>query len=194
LRRPGSVRRVEPVKVSAKAPSQIAAVLEPSNRAAELADAIELLDGGLGDTIARAQAQAGLAGLADLLGIEQVVVVEVQPGEGQYRAFVYAADGGARLAVTDITVGDRELEQAFASAGAALYRQVAKAKVVVKPRKPRRRTASGPSIFSRWWFWTGVGVVVAAGVAVPVVMKLSDGPDPNSCPSGQSCGTVVFRF
>ena len=159
LRRAGSVRRVEPVKVSAKA-----------------------------------QAQAGLATMGDLLGVEQVVIVDVQPGEGQYRLYTYAVDGGARLGATDVKVGDRELEEAFAAAAVELYRQVAAAKVVIKPKKRKPAGPRGPSIVTRWWFWAGVGTVVAAGIAVPVVMKLTDGPAPITCPTGQSCGTVVFRF
>jgi hypothetical protein len=194
LRRAGSVRRVEPVRISANAPASVAALLEPSSGAADLAEGADLLEDGVGDAVAKAQAQAGLATLGDLLGVEQVVIVDVQPGEGQYRLYAYAVDGGARLGATEVKVGDRELEEAFASAGAELYRQVASVKVVHSPKRPKRAGPSGPSIFTRWWFWTGVGTVVAAGIAVPVVMKLTDGPAPVTCPTGQSCGTVVFRF
>ncbi|MBK9032521.1 MAG: PEGA domain-containing protein [Myxococcales bacterium] len=194
MRRGGSTRRVEPVRISARTPASLAAVLEPSNGATDLAEATELLDSGVGEPIARAQAQAGLATMGDLLAVEHVVVVDVQAGEGQYRGYVYAIDGGARLGVTDIKVGERELEEAFAVAGADLYKQVATAKVAAKPKKARRPGKKGPSIFTRWWFWTGVGAVVAAGIAVPVVMELTDGPAPVTCPSGQSCGTVLYRF
>lgn len=194
LRRAGSVRRIEPVTISAKAPAQLSALLEPSAGAPDLADGIALLDDGLGEPIARAQAQAGLATVGDMLGVEQVAVVEVRPGEGTYRVYVYAVDGGARLGMTDVKVGDRDLEDAFAAAGVELYKQVAAAKVVVKPKKCGPRGPRGPSIFTRWWFWTGVGTVVAAGIAVPVVMKLTDGPDGPTCPGGASCGSVVFRF
>ncbi len=31
-------------------------------------------------------------------------------------------------------------------------------------RRWQLEAQSQPSIFSRWWFWTGVGVIVAAGV------------------------------
>ena len=194
LRRSGSTRRVAPVKVTAKAPAELSAMLEPSSRADELEVALEQLEDGLGDAIAKAQAQAGLFGLGDLLGAEHALVVDVQPGEGRYRAYVYAVDGGARLGVTDVKVGERELEEAFAAAAVELYRQVGKAKVAVEPRRKRTPGRSGPSIFTRWWFWTGVGAVVAAGIAVPVVMELTDGPAPITCPPGQSCGSVLYRF
>lgn len=31
--------------------------------------------------------------------------------------------------------------------------------------------AESPSVFTRWWFWTGVGVVVAAGVVTAIVLS-----------------------
>ncbi len=196
LRRAGSMRRVEPVRVSSKAVARLAATLEQSNRADELADASAILEGRLGDPIAKAEAQAGLAAVGELLGVEHVVVVTVLPGEGQYRTYVYAADGGARLGTTDVTVGERDPEEAFAEAGQELYRQVAKAKrqpkaVATRSSGPER---SGPSILSRWWFWAGVGTVVAVGITVPLILRATDGPAATTCPSGQSCGTVVFRF
>ncbi|MEZ4402358.1 MAG: PEGA domain-containing protein [Kofleriaceae bacterium] len=194
LRRGGSTRRVEPVKVSAKRPTELAAVLEPSNGAGDLAEAAKLLVDGLGEPIAKAQAQAGLASFGELLAVEQVVIVQVKPDTRSYRAYVYATDGGARLGQTDVAVGDRELEAAFAEAGAELYRQVAKAKVPVATPRARKAGKRGPSIFSRWWFWTGVGAVVTTAIAVPVIMNLTDGPAPLTCPPGDSCGTVVFRF
>jgi hypothetical protein len=33
------------------------------------------------------------------------------------------------------------------------------------------------SILKKWWFWTGVGAVVAAGVATAIVVSQSDGGD-----------------
>lgn len=196
LRRPGSMRRVEPVKVSAAAPAQLAVELVPSARAAELEEAAAMLEGRLGDPIAKAEAQAGLAQIGELLGVEHVVVVVVQPGDGKYRTYVYATDGGARLGQADVTVGDRDPEDAFAAAGKSLYAQVAQAKARAR-RRPKASSGperSGPSIFSRWWFWAGAGTIVAGAIAIPLVMSLTDGPAPVTCPSGQSCGTVVFRF
>jgi len=196
VRRAGSMRRVEPVKVSSRAPVRVTVKLEPSHRADELADATALLEGRLGDPIAKAEAQAGLAGIAELLSVEQVVVVTVLPGDGKYRTYVYATDGGAQLGQTDVTVGDRDPEEAFAAAGKELYVQVARAKV--RPRRATAPTGSnrkrGPSIVTRWWFWTGVGTVVAAGIAVPLIMSATDGPSGATCPGGQSCGTVIFRY
>jgi hypothetical protein len=196
LRRAGSMRTVEPVKVSSKAVVKVSPTLVTSAHAADLADAAALLEGRLGDPIAKAEAQAGLAGIADLLGVEQVVVVTVLPGDGQYRTYVYSTDGGVRLGTTDVTVGDRDPEEAFAEAGTELYRQVGLAKV--KPKAIAKRPAAegkhGPSIFGKKWFWIGVGGVVVAGVATTLIIGATNGPDATTCPDGQSCGTIIFRY
>lgn len=196
LRRPGSMRRVEPVKVTAAAPAKLVVPLDASKRGDELAEAAALLEGRLGDAVARAEAQAGLAAIGELLGVEHVVVVTVQPGDGQYRTYVYAADGGARLGTVDVAVGDRDPEEAFAEAGQELYRQVARAKVKPKraPKPVASRDEGGPSIFGKKWFWIAAGSVVVAGAATYLILRATDGPAPITCPAGQSCGTVVFRF
>jgi len=47
------------------------------------------------------------------------------------------------------------------------------------------------TIFSKWWFWTGLGVAAAA-VSLPFLLSGSNsGP---GCPTGQSCGTVILQF
>lgn len=51
-----------------------------------------------------------------------------------------------------------------------------------------RRTGDGPSILSRWWFWTAVGVVVVGGVTAGVVVSQSD-----KAPSGTLGPTIQLR-
>lgn len=38
------------------------------------------------------------------------------------------------------------------------------------------RLESKPTIFSRWWFWTGVGVVVAGGTIVGIALLTEKSP------------------
>ncbi len=192
LRREGHERRVEVVRISDRKAARLAVKLEPSRRGAELAAAEQQVVGGVGPAVATAAAQAGLAAVGELLGVEQVVVVVAERGEGRYQLHVYDV-GGARLATQRLAVGDRELEDAFADAAAALYEQVARAKVklVEKPRRPRG--PRGPSIFSRRWFWLTVAGVVAVGATTGLVLSL-DGGEPLRCPPGASCGEVLFRF
>lgn len=49
-------------------------------------------------------------------------------------------------------------------------------------------SASGDSIFTKWWFWTAVGVVVAGGVTAAVLLTPSNDP-----PNG-SLGTVTLEL
>ncbi len=195
VRREGHERRVEAVKVSDSAPARLAVKLEPSSRGAELAAAEKSSVVGLGEALASAEAQAGLVEIGTLLEVEHVVIVSAEKGEGRYRLYVYAADGGARLASRELEVGDRELEDAFADVAGPLYEDVAKAKVKVtkKPKKKQPAGPKGPSIFSSKWFWITAGGVAAAGIVAGIVIAY-DPAEPLTCPSGTSCGEVIFRF
>ena len=43
-------------------------------------------------------------------------------------------------------------------------------------------------IYTRWWFWTGVGVLLAAGITTTALI-LSSGSDKPACPTGVTCST-----
>jgi hypothetical protein len=193
VRRDGHERRVEAVRISDKKAAKLSVKLEPSRRGAELAAAEQALTVGLGAALAPAEAQAGFAEAGELLGVEQIVVVSAEKGEGKYRVFVYDASGGARLAAEDLTVGDRELEDAFGDITGSLYEQVAKAKVKVVKKPPRKKKPSGPSIFSNKWFWITAGGIVAVGATTGLILSI-DRSEPLTCPAGTSCGEVIFRF
>lgn len=193
VRRDGHERRVEAVRVSDRRPAALAVKLEPSRRGAELAAAERSLLTGLGAALAPAEAQAGFAEAGELLDVEQLVVVSAEPGEGHYRVWVYEASGGVRLAAQTLTVGDRELEDAFADIAGPLYEQVAKAKVKVVKKPKRKPPPRGPSIFSRKWFWITVAGVAVAGAATSLILTY-DPAEPLTCPTGTSCGEVIFRF
>lgn len=52
-------------------------------------------------------------------------------------------------------------------------------------------------LLSRWWFWTGVGVVVAGGVVTAVALTTEKSPDKGSVPPGVVVGGLHgagFRF
>lgn len=195
VRRDGHERRVEAVKVSDAAPARLAVKLAPSSRGAELAAAEKALARGLGAPLAPAEAQAGFAEAGELLDVEQIVVVSVEKGEGRYHLYVYAADGGARLASRELTVGDRELEDAFADVVGPLYEEVGKAKVKLarKPKKAKPAGPRGPSIFSSKWFWITAGGIAVAGITAGLILSY-DPAEPLTCPTGTACGEVIFRF
>jgi tetratricopeptide (TPR) repeat protein len=193
VRRDGHERRVEAVRISDKKAVRLSVKLEPSRRGAELAAAEQALTTGLGAELAPAEAQAGFAEAGELLGVEQIVVVSAETGEGRYRVFVYDTSGGARLAAESLSVGDRELEDAFADVAGPLYAQVARAKVKVVPRPPKKKKPSGPSIFSNKWFWITAGGIVAIGATTGLILSI-DRTEPLTCPAGTSCGEIIFRF
>ena len=63
-------------------------------------------------------------------------------------------------------------------------------------RKDLDLTLGGPSILSRWWFWGGVGVAVAAGVAIGIAATTERSPDTGTIAPGQlpAPGAAAFRF
>lgn len=48
-----------------------------------------------------------------------------------------------------------------------------------------------PPITGRWWFWTGVGVVVVAGAAITVALLTERDPDEGNIPPGQVSGPLL---
>jgi hypothetical protein len=50
-----------------------------------------------------------------------------------------------------------------------------------------------PSVFSRWWFWTGVGAVVVTGVAVGVALSTNRSPGDGDFSPGRATAPL-FKF
>ena len=56
-----------------------------------------------------------------------------------------------------------------------------------------------PTLLSRWWFWTGIGVVVVSGVALGVALAMEKDPERGTVPpgvvtSGLERSNVLFSF
>jgi hypothetical protein len=74
--------------------------------------------------------------------------------------------------------------------------QVTVTHVVVRARE--RRTVSislskAPQIYERWWFWTGVGTAVVAGVVTGIALSTEKSPSKGDIPPGQiKAGLVSF--
>jgi hypothetical protein len=47
-----------------------------------------------------------------------------------------------------------------------------------------REVAPRSPIYTRWWFWTGIGVAIAGGVVAAVVLNRSS---VDVCPAGVNC-------
>lgn len=194
VRARGYQKAVVAVRISDKKPVTSAVTLAPSPRAAQLEEDLVALRGGLGATQMPAEVQATLGDLSDLLGVDQLVVLLAPPvgGDKVYKAYVYGAVGGMRLAQAETKVGDEGLDDALGRLGVDLYKQVSFAPPPPPPPPRRPRVAGARPFYKTWWFWSGVGAAalgIAAGALI--IHERDSGP---SCPAGDSCGVIVLRF
>ena len=194
VRARGYQKAVIPVRISDKKPATAQVTMVPSPRAAQLDADVQALRAGLGATQAPAEMQATLGDVSDLLGVDQIVVVLAPPtgaGEKRYKAFVYGAVGGMRLASAEVVVGDEGLDDALGRLAVDLYKHVSFAPPPPPPPPPRH-VAHGAPFWRRWWFWSGVGAVALGVAAGAIIVHERDlGP---TCPANDSCGAVLFRF
>lgn len=188
----GRVRSVSAVKVSDRRPSQLEVKLDPTPGVERVREAIDVIAAGVGKAQAPAEIQAAFGDLSELLMVDHAAVLVVPDGPGPYRAHVYAVEGGTQLAKAEIELGERDPEDAFAELATALYRQISFEPIEAPPEKKPKRSRRKP-FYTRWWFWGTVGAVVATSIAVPLLLR-DDGPPEIGCPTGDSCGTVIFRF
>lgn len=65
--------------------------------------------------------------------------------------------------------------------------------VVAGERRERSLTlAKKPGIYTRWWFWTGIGVVVAGGVVTAIALTTERAPDRGTIAPGQIANGLAF--
>ncbi len=192
IRMHGRIRAVNAVKVSSKRPAEIAVKLAPTPGISELEQAIHDLSAGIGAEQAPAAAQAGFADLGEQLDVQHAVVLIAPEGDQPYVGYVYAVDGGTRLARAEIALGERDPEEAFAELAAVLYGQISFEPIEEAPPPTVVERRSRKPFYKTWWFWGAVGAAVTAGVAIPLLLR-DDAPE-LGCPSGDSCGIVVLSF
>ena len=53
--------------------------------------------------------------------------------------------------------------------------------------RPSPEPPASPPVYRRWWFWTGVGVVVAGGVVTAIVLSSKSAAKSPACDSGGKC-------
>ncbi len=192
VRKYGHQRVVRAVRISDKRSAVAEAALTPSPRADELRQAIATLRAGLGAAQAPAAMQGALGDLSELLGVDQVaVLVAPRAGDQPYRAYVYNALGGLRLAQAEARPARGDLEDGLATLATALYAQVSFEPP--PPPPPPAIVRHGVPFWRRRWFWGAVATTIAAGVIVPLVLHERGAADP-TCPGDDSCGVVVLRF
>jgi len=52
---------------------------------------------------------------------------------------------------------------------------------------PPPEPQENPPVYKRWWFWTGIGTVVAAGVVTGVLLSKKSGATRSTCDQGVAC-------
>lgn len=194
VRARGYQKAVVAVRISDKKPVPANVTLTPSPRTDQLDQDIAAIRGGLGAAQASAEMQATLGDLSDLLGIDQLVVVLAPPigGDKIYKAYVYSAVGGMRLADATAQVGDEGLDEALGRLATDLYKQVSFAPPPPPPPPRPPRVAARKPWWKQWWFWSSVGAgVLGVTAGALIIHEHSGGP---SCPGGDSCGIVVLSF
>jgi hypothetical protein len=192
VRKYGFQKVVRAVRISDKHSSATSAELLASPRATELAQAIAALRPDLGAAQAPAEMQGALGDLSELLGVDQIaILVAPRGGNRPYRAYVYNALGGQRLAQAEAGPGQGDLEEALAALAGALYKQISFEPP--PPPPPPRIVHHGRPFWRRTWFWGTVAAVVTTGVVVPLVLH-ARGPGEPQCPNADSCGVVVLRW
>jgi hypothetical protein len=53
---------------------------------------------------------------------------------------------------------------------------------------PNPEPPASPPVYKRWWFWTGVGVVVVGGVVTAIVLSSKSAAKSPPCDQGVPCG------
>jgi hypothetical protein len=107
--------------------------------------------------------------------------------------FIRSRQAGAIVSIDGNTVGNVPLEMRLASGPHELRVtkegfQPARSQVVVITGQRKEvdvDLAGTPSVLTRWWFWTGVGVVAAAGVGTYFALTTEKSAPIGSIPPGQ---------
>jgi hypothetical protein len=129
------------------------------------------------------------------------IVAQLQSKENTGTLLVRSPTEGARVAVDGKPVGQVPAE-ALLPAGSHTVLvsrdgfEDSETSVVIQPggrREIEVTLSSGGPITSKWWFWTGVGVVVAGGVAVTWALLTERSPDQGDIAPGRVSAPII-RF
>ncbi len=112
---------------------------------------------------------------------------------------VAASVPGATVKIDDVAVGNAPTELPVAAGSHSVdvdregYRHL-QARVVVAAGETKRFDAvleKEGTIFGKWWFWTGVGVVLAGGVVTVIALTTERRADEGSLAPGRVSGPLV---
>lgn len=151
------------------------------------------------------RADVAMLDLRTFLFIDQAVFLKVTPKGNVLRVDAYLYDLRSKRRLSQVlaaSVDSRDVDaanDALSDVATSLYTGVRydgrdpEAERLARERKKPRKKGPTP-IYARWWFWTAIGVGVAA-VATPILFY-DDlvGPPPPSCPDGHTCVEVLINY
>lgn len=195
--RPGSAPHVEVVRVRSARPAEVSAILETSEAGAGIYEGTAQVKTSSEATVD----EQGLSALVARLELSRIALVRVAPGGDatQVRLEVLVFDGtsGRRVMRGEgpSSTAPSELEASVAALVAGPFDaglRAPEAPVVQRTEEGERPAPvkhEEPAIYTKWWFWTAVGVVVvgAAGGAYLLWHRDNGG-------NADSGGQLVLEF
>ena len=133
-------------------------------------------------TLGQATATPDMVSLSTFLFIDQVVFATMGyagPSQVAVQAYLYDLRSKLRLNTTSLTVNAKNLPTDMAQLSRTLYFNVRyDGSLEAPPEPPPPPALKRRPFYATWWFWTAVGVGVAA-IVVPSVLVKRDNPCPN---------------
>lgn len=132
-------------------------------------------------------------------GQERTIVPQLKRTDPRSLLHITANSPDARIELDGVAVGTAPLEVRV-SEGEHRIRiahpdyHPAERHIVLRPHERRSLSVTlehQPRWYQRWWFWTGVGTVVATGVVVAVVASTERSPSKGDIPPGQLTAPLI---
>jgi hypothetical protein len=182
LKKEGYKKAVAEAQVNAKSQRMVSVNLEQSEKYLLVQQAIEKV----GPTLGSDMGDESMDDLKQVLLIDHAVFVKAKGAEKiEVDCYLYDLRTRRRLARVTKTVPKAQAESQLAQLASNLYLGVNYDPELVKPKDaPPPQQLKRPSLFTRWWFWGAVVVVVGgivAGIAIPIATQ------PPSCQPTDGC-------
>jgi hypothetical protein len=202
--RPGATPFVQQVDIGSREAGQVNAFLEDNEATAGLAEQVQAL---AVETTDEMESGTAIADIATVLALDKIGIIRVSSARGEgnveLELLMYDVGSGRRIlrahgpAPAQLGALESAVQELVASGlDVALRHREAQETgedTEVIPAFRERTGAEEPpgegSILSEWWFWGGIGVAVALGVVLTIV--LTSGSDDVGQNTG---GQVILQF
>lgn len=175
LKKEGFKKAVAEANVSAKSQKMVSITIEQSEKYLLVQQAIEKVQPALGGEMG----DEAMDDLKQVLLIDHAIFIKTSGKGGESKVevdcFLYDLRTRRRLSRVTKTVPRAQAESQLAQLASNLYLNVNYDPELVKPKDaPPPKQLKRPSLFTRWWFWGAVVVLlggVAAGIGVPYATR-----------------------